>query len=162
MKARATASAATAAESHDLVSAVPYLVARAGARMGSAFAKRLKSYGLNLNEWRVCAALLRTPRQTLSDLSAYLSTDLSTLSRLVDRLDTAGLVARERSDLDGRVIRLSLSSGGVALTRRIVPLAKHFETVALTDFTPGETALLRELLRRLYDNAAPLELPDRQ
>jgi hypothetical protein len=76
----------TLLQDHDLEKAIPFLLARAGARMGNAFAKALKPYGLSLSEWRVCASLQHTPRQTLSELATHASTDLSALSRIVDRL----------------------------------------------------------------------------
>lgn len=141
---------------HDLEEAVPFLLARAGARMGNAFARALKPYDLSLSEWRVCASLRHAPRQTLSELAAHASADLSALSRIVDRLVDRGLAIRARCDSDGRAIRISLTASGRALTAKIVPLARHYETVALKGFGRTEVAALRDLLRRLYDNAAPL------
>jgi MarR family transcriptional regulator, organic hydroperoxide resistance regulator len=55
--------------------------------MGNAFAKALKRFGLNLSEWRVCASLLYVPRQSVSELSVHASSDISALSRIVDRLE---------------------------------------------------------------------------
>ncbi|WP_133648708.1 MarR family winged helix-turn-helix transcriptional regulator [Paraburkholderia flava] len=143
---------------HDLEKAVPYLVARTGSRMGGAFAKALKPYGLSLSEWRVCASLGHTPHQRLSELVVRACVDMSTLSRIVDRLIAQKLVSRERSDEDGRAIRLSLTAAGAKLAREIVPLAKHYEDVALGCFTKAEVDVLRKLLNRLYDNAEPLAL----
>lgn len=121
---------------HDLDAAVPYLVARAGARMGQAFAKALKPFDLSLSEWRVCASLGNKPYQSLSELVTHAAVDTSTLSRIVDRLVQQGLVSRQRSDLDGRAVRLCLTPEGATLTRKIAPLAKRYEKVALTGFTP--------------------------
>nr|BBD84681.1 MarR family transcriptional regulator [Chromobacterium sp.] len=142
--------------SHDLEQAVPYLVARAGARMGQAFTKALKPFGLSLNEWRVCASLGHKPHQSLSELVLHAAVDTSTLSRIVDRLVRQGLVCREKNEQDGRAIRLRLSDEGANLTREIVPLAQRYEKVALTRFTIEEAELLRSLLVRLYENSEPL------
>ena len=141
---------------HDLEEAIPFLLARAGARLGNAFARALKSYDLSLSEWRVCASLRHAPRQTLSELAAHASTDLSALSRIVDRLVARRLAARERCEADGRAIRIALTASGRALTTKIVPLARHYEAVALEGFSKTEVASLRAMLRRLYENAAPL------
>ncbi|ASL46352.1 HTH-type transcriptional regulator SarZ [Burkholderia sp. AD24] len=141
---------------HDLEAAVPYLVARTGSRMGNAFAKALKPYGLSLTEWRVCASLGHTPHQRLSELVVRACVDMSALSRIVDRLIAQGYVCRERSEEDGRAVQLSLTEEGAALTREIVPLAQHYEMVALNCFTKAEVKVLRTLLNRLYDNAEPL------
>ena len=141
---------------HDLEKAIPFLLARAGARMGNAFAKALKPYGLSLVEWRVCASLQHTPNQTLSELAVHSSNDLSALSRIVDRLGGNGLVARERCGTDGRAIRLALTPLGLELTNEIIPLAKHYEAIALSDFSANEVNTLRAMLLRIYANAEPL------
>ncbi|KWF32688.1 MarR family transcriptional regulator [Burkholderia diffusa] len=142
---------------HDLEKAIPYLVTRAGARMGNAFSNALKPYGLSLSEWRVCASLGYKPGQTLSELVMHASVDMSALSRIVDRLVQQGLVRRAKSERDGRAVSLSLTPKGAALAREIAPLAKHYEKVALTRFTEQEVEVLRRLLIQLYDNAEPLE-----
>ena len=141
---------------HDLEKAIPFLLARAGARMGNAFSKALKPYGLSLVEWRVCASLQHTPNQTLSELALHSSNDLSALSRIVDRLAGNGLVVRERCGTDGRAIRLALTPLGLDLTHEIIPLAKHYESVALSDFSASEVSTLRAMLLRIYANAEPL------
>lgn len=124
--------------------------------MGNAFSKALKPYGLSLSEWRVCASLGYKPRQTLSELVTHASVDMSALSRIVDRLAQQGIVRRAKSELDGRAVSLSLTPEGASLAREIAPLAKHYEKVALTRFTPQEVDILRRLLIQLYDNAEPL------
>ncbi|WP_321797533.1 MarR family transcriptional regulator [Caballeronia sp. J97] len=141
---------------HDLEHAIPYLVARAGSRMGTTFSKVLKPYGLSLSEWRVCASLGKHPHQRLSELVDRACVDMSALSRIVDRLIDQGLVSRERSDHDGRAVRLALTEKGAELTERIVPLAKHAEDVALQSFSKAEKALFEELLNRLYHSSEAL------
>ncbi|RZL90962.1 MAG: MarR family transcriptional regulator [Variovorax sp.] len=141
---------------HDLEKAIPFLLARAGARMGNAFTYALKPYGLSLSEWRVCASLQHTPKQTLSELSVHASTDLSALSRIVDRLAGNSLVLRERCGIDGRAIRIALTPLGLELTHAIIPLAKHYEAIALSDFSASEITTLRAMLLRIYANAETL------
>ena len=146
----------TRSPAHDLEKAVPFLLARAGARMGNAFARALKPYDLSLSEWRVCASLQHTPLQTLSELAAHASTDLSALSRIIDRLVARDLAARARCADDRRAIRIALTAAGTARTLEIVPLARRYETVALEGFDAVEVRTLRAMLTRLYENAAPL------
>jgi len=141
---------------HDLEAAIPYLVARTGSRMGNAFSKALKPYGLSLTEWRVCASLGHTPHQRLSELVVRACVDMSALSRIIDRLIEQGFVCRERSEEDARALRISLTEEGAALAREIVPLAQHYEAIALNCFTKAEVKVLRTLLDRLYENTEVL------
>lgn len=137
---------------HKLDEAIPYLLARAGERMGGTFGKELRPFKLTLNEWRVCVALHFEAHQRLSDLVGHTSTDASTLSRIVDGLIKRGLAQRDRSTEDARAIAVSLTPAGVVLTEKIIPIAQLYERVGLSGISGEEAALLRNLLRRLYDN----------
>jgi MarR family transcriptional regulator, organic hydroperoxide resistance regulator len=141
---------------YDLDRAVPYLLARTGARLGNAFAKVSKKEGLSLVEWRVCASLHHQPDQTLSQLVVNASMDMSALSRLVDRLLLQGYIARERSDADARAVSLSLTPAGRKIVRKLVPFAQQYEQVAVGGFTAQEVDLLRAMLARIYENTGRL------
>jgi MarR family transcriptional regulator, organic hydroperoxide resistance regulator len=141
----------------ELEQAIPFLLTRAGGRMGNAFAKALKPFGLNLSEWRVCASLLYVPHQTLSELSVHATSDISALSRIIDRLESQELVKRVRSTTDGRSIRIALTSKGDELALRIVPVAKQHESTILTGFTASDVQVLRAMLLKLYENAGALD-----
>ncbi len=148
--------ARSSATDFDLEQAVPYLLARTGARMGGAFAKAIKPSGLSLVEWRVCASLNHRPGQTLSQLSLNASVDISALSRLIDRLIAQGQVERQRSDQDARALHLLLTKEGKRLTNSLVPLARRYEDTAVAGFTEAEIVQLRDMLHRIYANADTL------
>ncbi len=139
----------TLAARHVLERAIPFLVTRAGVRMGNAFSRALKPFGVSLSEWRVCASQQLFPRQALSEPAAHSSADLSALSRIVDRLVAHGLVVREQCGSDGRAVRTPLTQQGPALTRRIIPLAQHHAAVTLSDFSAPEIKMLRTMLTHL-------------
>ncbi|WP_431769298.1 MarR family winged helix-turn-helix transcriptional regulator [Variovorax paradoxus] len=142
---------------HDLERAIPYLLARAGMRMGQSFSKELKQFKLSLTEWRVCVALHHKAHQRLSDLALHTSTDPSTLSRVVDGLLQRGVLVRDRSDEDARALALSLTDAGRDLTLRIIPLAQVYERISLSGLTAAQAESLRDMLRMVYDNLAVLD-----
>jgi DNA-binding MarR family transcriptional regulator len=142
---------------HALDTSVPYLLARAGIRTGQAFTLELKQFGLTLNDWRVCAALRNNPHQRLMDLAQNTSVDASTLSRVVDGLLQRGLLVRERSSEDARAVALRLTPDGVDLLEKVIPLAQLYERVALAGIDAEQADLLRDMLRRIYDNMAVVE-----
>jgi DNA-binding MarR family transcriptional regulator len=142
---------------HDLENAIPYLLARAGVRMGQAFTRELKPFGLSLQEWRVCAALHHKPQQRLAELAEHTAAEPSTLSRMVEGLLQRRLLVRNRSADDARALALSLTPEGDALVQRIIPLAQLYERVALSGIAPAQVELLREMLRRIYANMDTLD-----
>jgi DNA-binding MarR family transcriptional regulator len=143
--------------SHDLEQALPYLVARAGVRMGQAFTRELKPFNLALAEWRILAALLHKPHQRLAELAEHTSAEPSTVSRTVDALVARSLLARERSSTDGRAVALSLTSEGHDLAARIVPLAQLYERIAVAGIPGAQIDMLKDSLRKIYVNMDNLD-----
>jgi len=83
---------------------------------------------------------------SLSSLSERIRAQNSTVTGIIDRMEREGLVGRERSKSDRRVVYIKLTEKGAKLAReiRVEPL-EIFRT-ALTSLTPAD---LRDLLRIL-------------
>ena len=135
-----------------LDSYLPYLLNRAGARIATAFGEEMRPLGASLQMWRVLAALREQDGRRMGDLSLTTSIEVSTLTRLVDNMEEKGLVARRRDSADSRAVLLHVTPAGRRLTRRILPIAERYETVALKGFGAAEADLLKAALRRLYAN----------
>ncbi len=141
----------------DLAQYLPYLINRTGAKLALAFGRELTRFGVTLQEWRVLAALAAHDGQRLSDLSVLTSIEVSTLSRLVQRMRRKGLVASAPANRDGRAVRLALTELGRRTTREIVPEARRYERLALSRIAPGDAARLKRLLVRVHGNLDRLE-----
>ena len=140
-----------------LVSYLPYLLNRAGARIATAFGEEMRPLGASLQIWRVLAALREWDGRRMGDLSETTSIEVSTLTRLVDNMEKGGLVERRRDVGDARAVALYVTAAGRRLTRRILPIAERYETVALKGFSAREAATLKKALQRLYDNMDGLQ-----
>jgi DNA-binding MarR family transcriptional regulator len=141
----------------DLGQYLPYLINRAGVRLAVNFARDIAATGVAIQEWRVLAALAAHGEQRLSDLAGLTSIDLSTLSRLVGRMASAGLVARARGNGDARERRVALTAKGRRTTRAILPTARRYERLALAGLDATEAQALKRLLARVYANLDALE-----
>ena len=91
-----------------LVSYLPYLLNRAGARIATAFGEEVRPLGASLQIWRVLAALRERDGRRMGDLSETTSIEVSTLTRLVDNMEKGGLVERRRDVGDGDARRPGL------------------------------------------------------
>ena len=131
---------------------LPYLLNRAGARIAMAFSKEVRPLGATLQTWRVLAALRERDGRRMGDLSETTSIEVSTLTRLVDNMETEGLVARRRDAADARAVTLHATPAGRRMTRMILPIAERYEKVALLGFSEAEATVLKTALRRLFDN----------
>jgi len=66
--------------------------------------------GITLPQSMVIGILLKEKILKITDLSRKLSLSNSTVSGIVDRLENQGIVKRERSEQDKRVVYVSISS----------------------------------------------------
>jgi MarR family transcriptional regulator, organic hydroperoxide resistance regulator len=141
----------------DLSKYLPYLLNRAGAHIAAAFNRRVREYGITLPIWRVLAALNHRDGQRIGELAEMTAIEISTLSRVIDLMVRRRLAGRRRGGGDARAVTVHLTVAGRALTRRIVPVARRYETVALAGFSKAEGDMLRGMLIRLYDNIQQLD-----
>jgi DNA-binding MarR family transcriptional regulator len=83
---------------------------------------------------------------SLSTLSERIRAQNSTVTGIVDRMEREGLVRRERSKTDRRVVHLRLSEKGAKLAREIQVEPMEIFRSALLSLSPSD---LRDLLRIL-------------
>ena len=143
--------------SYRLTNSFPYLLNRVGMRIGEMFGRRLRPYGISLPMYRVLAALWESPDQRLFDLGLLTSIEVSTLSRLVGTLQRRGLVSRTRLPENSRTVAISLTSKGRGLANELIPLAVHFEEVAIHSFGTQEVNKLKRELATVYEHLNQLE-----
>lgn len=107
--------------------------------------------------FEILLRLLRSPGQRLrmSDLAAQTTLSASGLTRAVDRLEAAGLVARTACPTDRRVAYTELTPAGEAEIRAALPVhVAHLQEI-FAAFEPAARAELDCLLRRLRDTLNP-------
>lgn len=137
----------------DLDNYLPYLLNRVGFAMVDSFTTdALKANGLNIDMWRVLAALSNADELRQVDLSTKTSIDASTMSRIVGRLVQMGFVTRSRSKNSNREVVVALAPKGVAFVQRTIPIAHQLEATTAADLTPKDLAVVKRALRHFYDN----------
>ena len=86
----------------DLSDYLPYLINRVGAAFVAGYEQDLAQHGVSIAMWRVLAGLSTSGKQRQIDVAEVTSIDVSTMSRLITRLVSLGLVTRTRSDTNSR------------------------------------------------------------
>ncbi|GAA2527479.1 MULTISPECIES: MarR family winged helix-turn-helix transcriptional regulator [Streptomyces] len=118
----------------------------------------LKDLGLTYPQYLVMLVLWEHGALPVKQLGAHLRLDSGTLSPLLKRLETAGLVRRERSARDERSVEVRPTEEGAALRERALEVPRRI--VAATGFPLDEIHALRARLDRLttaLDAAAAAE-----
>lgn len=136
---------------------LPYLLNRAGVRMGLMFSRDVEPLEITLPMWRVMIELWHRGEFRLGELAERTAIDLSTLSRLLVVMQKKGLIIRRRSTLDKRALSLALTPEGLAMSERVAPFAMHYEQIAMKGMSDAEVKMLKRLLQQVFDN---LEVAD--
>ena len=131
---------------------LPYLLNRAGTRIATAFSEEIRPLGATLQTWRVLAALHERDGRRMGDLSEITSIEVSTLTRVIDNMESKGLVNRRRAAADARAVTVHATLPGRRMTRMILPIAERYEKVAVEGFSEAEVTVLKTALRRLFHN----------
>jgi DNA-binding PadR family transcriptional regulator len=79
-------------------------------------------------------------------------------TRLLDRLEGKGLLRRERSTSDRRVVHVALTPEGQAIASQVPEVLCRVLNRHLSGFTHDEWMLLRGLLERILANGEALRL----
>jgi MarR family 2-MHQ and catechol resistance regulon transcriptional repressor len=114
--------------------------------------------GLSVQWFDVLMRLVRSPghRLRMSDLAAQTTLSPSGLTRAVDRLEAAGLVARQACPSDRRGAFAVLTPAGEARISGAVPAhLEHLRTLLGAIYDDAELETLTSLLRRLRDEVNP-------
>jgi DNA-binding MarR family transcriptional regulator len=106
---------------------------------------------VTLPMYRVMAALWEIPGQRLNDLADMTTIELSTLSRLIGTMEKMKLVSRSRLENNARTVAISLTDEGGKLLSELMPIAQHFEQVAVSKLSPTALKALKKTLSDIYD-----------
>ncbi|MFA5596171.1 MAG: MarR family transcriptional regulator [Pusillimonas sp.] len=137
---------------YKFTSSFPYLLNRVGVKMGELFSVRLAELDLTLPMYRVMAVLRQEGAQSLGDLGAMVTVEVSTLSRLITTMQRKGLVVRVRPEHNARMVSITLAPAGEELVEKLMPLAAHFESVATQSFTDEQIAWLKQALVQIHND----------
>ncbi|KQQ53135.1 MarR family winged helix-turn-helix transcriptional regulator [Plantibacter sp. Leaf314] len=112
MTANESTTVATADDLLQLENQVCFALAVASRSVISLYRPILEPLGLTHPQYLVMLALWQHSPRSVKDLGGALQLEPATLSPLLKRLEAAGLVRRDRSRLDERVLDVSLTTAG--------------------------------------------------
>jgi MarR family transcriptional regulator, organic hydroperoxide resistance regulator len=101
---------------------VCFALAIASRSVNSVYRPILEPYGLTHPQYLAMLALWDHSPRSVRELGEELRLEPATLSPLLKRLQTAGLISRERSSHDERMLAVALTDAGVALREQALTI----------------------------------------
>ncbi|WP_182086479.1 MarR family transcriptional regulator [Aureimonas sp. ME7] len=113
---------------------------------------RLDRMGITYPQYLVMMVLWEEEPQTVGSIGDRLLLDSSTLTPLLKRLEAAGLVSRNRSARDERVVEVTLTEAGRAMREVACPIPS--EVRGAVSMTEAEITQMRTTLLTMRDTLA--------
>ncbi len=115
-------------------------------------AQELQKLGLHLGQEQTLFQLWEEDGLTQSQLADAACVDISTITRMVERMESAGLLQRRPDPKDARISRVYLTERGRALREPVEQLWRTLEARLVQRLTVTEQALLRRMLIQMAAN----------
>ena len=139
-------------ESYRRNDSVGYLINGVRALVIARMDTRLAELGVTGSQWGTMMSLVQGGARTAAEVSRQLGCDTGAMTRMLDRLEEKGLVRRERSVEDRRVVHVLPTESGVDMVRQAMPSVVDTLNELLAGFSPEEIGLLKDFLRRMQAN----------
>ena len=109
---------------------------------------------LSMQELRVVERLGDAGSTRMKELAEYMLLAVNSLTSLVDKLEAQGMVRRERSADDRRVVNVDLTPAGAAIYRAAIDEKLSLLRLMLGGLEPAERETFMTLFRKIVAKAA--------
>jgi MarR family transcriptional regulator, organic hydroperoxide resistance regulator len=151
MSADDTGPAAQTRERSETISLWISAVARAHRQHAGAL---LHGVGLSAGQELLLMLLWDKEPRTQAELTREMAIEPPTTSKMLSRLERAGLIARKRSESDRRTVLVTLTDAGRALEEPVNAAWRTLEHDTVEALTPEEQDTLLVLLKRVLESVA--------
>jgi DNA-binding MarR family transcriptional regulator len=135
---------------------VGYLLRKVMSSIRTQADAQLSAHELTYAQWLPLFKLSLNTQTTVAGLARDLETDGAAMTRSLDRMEAKGLVVRERSTVDRRVVHVKLTPEGQRIASLVPPVLADVLNGHLSDFSHDEWQLLLSMLRRMLANGEAL------
>ena len=121
------------------------------------FVPFLQKLGVTYPQYLVLVVLWERGAQGVGDLASLLRMEFGTLSPMLKRIESKGLITRQRPPSDERRVLVALTSKGVSLRKRTEQMLGEF--YCFLNMPLDELTDLKDRLHHFVKSAGPKELP---
>ena len=137
---------------------LPFEIAETAHALRRAFDRRAATLGATRAQWKVLFRLTREPGLRQVELAEMLDIEPITLCRIVDRLEDAGWVERQRDPADRRAWRLFVTDKAKPLVAKLKGVAAEMMAQAFAGIPEAELEGVRDTLTKIRANIAAADI----
>ena len=137
---------------HDFEASVGYWVTISALAFRKALNEELAPHGVTYRQSQVLGWLILDGELSQSELATRMDIEPPTLTGIIDRLESAGHVARHVSEADRRRKMIRIEEAATPVWKKIAECARRLRRVTTDGLTDRQVTQLRELLRIVHQN----------
>jgi DNA-binding MarR family transcriptional regulator len=131
-----------------------FLIAKVHQLAGRIFNRKLKDASIELNpaQGRIMFVLWHNDRIPINELAAKTSLGKSTLTSMLDRLESSGYVSRIHCPDDRRIIMIERTEKDKVFERKYTEVSQDMTRLFYMGFSKQEIEQFEGYLQRIFDN----------
>lgn len=129
-----------------------FLLSDTARLMRKRFAQRARDLNMTGAQWRVLLFLARLPGANQATLADFLEVEPITLTRLVDRMEAAGLIRREIDPNDRRARNLYMTDKAIPVMEELRKISASFLQDLFAGIADRDFEIARAVLSRIRSN----------
>lgn len=129
-----------------------YQLNRVASRYNVVIEAELRRIQIDIPTWRVLMILGEKCPQPIAQIAKLAVINISTMMRIVERMEKAGLIKPSASVSDGRITELNLTASGRAKLAAARKVTAPVYQRLIRGFSANDFSQLLDLLNRLYAN----------
>ncbi|MCA8868669.1 MAG: winged helix-turn-helix transcriptional regulator [Rhodobacteraceae bacterium] len=129
---------------------LPYRLTILATRLSEQFAERYRAkFGISVPEWRLVAHLSQAEKVSIREVYQRVAMDKSKTSRAAARLEKAGYVNKRTNPADRRLVELSLTAKGHAMSAEIGRMGIAFQGELLIGLEPEDREKFHSMIETM-------------
>ena len=141
-------------KSYDPQRSIGGLLGRVKIAMGAAVDAELAPLDITAAQYVILMSIALKEADSASELCKGISYDAGAMTRMIDRLESKGLIHRNRRPDDRRVVYIELTEEGRRAFPRMKVISMSVVNQFLRGFSQAEARQLEGFLSRMLENAA--------
>jgi MarR family transcriptional regulator, multiple antibiotic resistance protein MarR len=141
-------------ETYSAEDSVGYLIAALRTRLFRALDLEFEKHDFTAAQWPILRAVADGATPTAADLCRRLSYDTGSMTRMLARLEQKGVIVREPSAADRRLVQLKITPAGRKMHRKLREGTIRVLNQLVGGFEPQEVRQLHAQLLRMQANLA--------
>jgi len=129
-----------------------YLIARTARRYEMDMEEALRRIDMDVPSWRAIMLVHEQNPSSVSEIAERAVTRLSTMTRVIQRLQKRGLVKLDTRAADARVTEVFITPHGEEIVEQVRAVASRIYQSVFKDMSATEIETLNSLLLRVFNN----------